>query len=990
MIKLLKKIASKVGLQQRQPEKPRSVAPPSPPKEIKGNDLERLSLPVPVFPATPPLQLLESERDLVVRLREILGLSIEDTQKYLDPVLLRYAETVHLLPASEIHHHRNIGGLLNHGLEVGYWSGQFSLGYVFEYQGPLRYKRENALLWRFAFILGGMLHDLGKTVSDMVVTDSSGQHIWSPFKESVWEWSERLNLEGYYVYWRKNRVHKRHESVGFPLAHRVIGADVIDLLSNLDDSLIPTLFNFLGGKIDNETPLAKSVLKADSHSTKISLERNGVPINTYLQGSPLDLRIVEIMRELSSKRWTTNQPDSVIWHLPDGLFIHWDKAVEDINRMVAGMGFVGIPKDAGILADTLIDCGVAELYTKKIADTGEVKSYRYHPLLVQGKPEDEKTELEKINKTHDEHYIYALRITDFSYVFNGPCPPVLTTKAVQTVEALQAAKTQTKERKELQFKKSESDSHLTLPTKNDGAVAPVLEEANTEATSQERLDTPPEPTSEEEEPPAPVVQKAPLEFDDLVAKLVAHQGEPPPLETNPSLETNEDPIQEDSTPEPEQESEPEPEQKSEPEPGNKEENSSTKISAEEELVTGLTLPSDNQPIAKAAEMAEKTPDTQKSIGLTLPQGSIEDFTSEIDAVSVIETALSGSQLTLPSSRKKKKSKSRRRNRPQLQPQPESRQESAPKSEPKPLTTLEDWIENYKLKIQEKTQPPITDWLLQITLPVFKQESFLGEDILLIHRELYVCYPHGVNKNNQADEMVSLLAQNKVIVPDNQGDYVHDRDGQKGLKLESSLAALITKTLNAVAELVDPLNHDEPEPQSQEKHDHELEHVPSYFDEIPPIDEDYSPIPENEIMLLNLDAGNSEMYSEPTYAKEEPEQSPIPSQESYEVDDEVEDIEEDPKSSSEENENDDPVDNVPSFSTKAVIQELIDMIQAGEGRWIEEVIKEEDKLVVSDRCLYRIVETYPDHFTIISLKKDLIFANKGISVANGKVFLRIKK
>ena len=36
------------------------------------------------------------------------------------PILIKYAEYIHLLPASESHHHRGAGGLFRHSLEVGF------------------------------------------------------------------------------------------------------------------------------------------------------------------------------------------------------------------------------------------------------------------------------------------------------------------------------------------------------------------------------------------------------------------------------------------------------------------------------------------------------------------------------------------------------------------------------------------------------------------------------------------------------------------------------------------------------------------------------------------------------------------------------------------------------------------------------------------------------------------------------------------------------
>ncbi|MEA1053921.1 TraI domain-containing protein, partial [Lamprobacter modestohalophilus] len=47
---------------------------------------------------------------------------------YIEPVICRYAAFVHLLPASEAHHHCGSGGLLRHGLEVAFRATMLSQG----------------------------------------------------------------------------------------------------------------------------------------------------------------------------------------------------------------------------------------------------------------------------------------------------------------------------------------------------------------------------------------------------------------------------------------------------------------------------------------------------------------------------------------------------------------------------------------------------------------------------------------------------------------------------------------------------------------------------------------------------------------------------------------------------------------------------------------------------------------------------------------------
>src|SRR5690625_3597588 len=76
-------------------------------------------------------KLLETQAELIERIRSILGFNKEEYAHLVLPVIERYAAFVHLLPASEAHHHRGAGGLFRHGLEVAAFAAQFSEAMMF-------------------------------------------------------------------------------------------------------------------------------------------------------------------------------------------------------------------------------------------------------------------------------------------------------------------------------------------------------------------------------------------------------------------------------------------------------------------------------------------------------------------------------------------------------------------------------------------------------------------------------------------------------------------------------------------------------------------------------------------------------------------------------------------------------------------------------------------------------------------------------------------
>lgn len=883
-------------------------AAPKAPSRVAGNDLQSLSLPIPIFPAIEPQDLLDEHKEQVTKIRNILGLSIEETQKYLDPVLLRYVETVHLLPASEIHHHRYIGGLLRHGLEVAFWAGQCSLAYSFDYQGKLSDKRQHLLRWRLAFILAGLLHDLGKPVADMVVTDSSGEHVWSPFNEPVWSWSKRLNIRGYYVFWRKNRIHKQHETSGFHAANRVIGDDTLTFLSKYDQELLPALFGLLSGHPDRNSLLYQAVSKADSHSTKKDLEKNGVPINTYIQGTPLDLRLVEVMRELSKKTWTTNKENSIIWHLPSGLYLYWEKAVEDINRTVSSMNFVGIPRDPGVLADTLIDSGIAKAYVAASLDTGEEKQYRYHPLFMKNK---KSTAQGKPSEGREDAYIYGLLITDFSYVFNGPCPAPLADQSVIAVHQQVSAK---------------SDQIIGQQANSDQSEPPPREDQVVEIDENERS-----------------VQEKPLVLDELVEKLLELEGTPPPLEKNPQLEEN------DHT------------EKVDGEQSNGGEASKEKIKP----TSGLMRPSDFS--------ATKDKKGVK-LGVTLALPTTSPLT--VDSPSKVSNERKASTgLILPNcfngsanSAKSKKSKNTEVTLPDQQVAPRAIKAATAEVPPIEQNTKESpltvsaIIDDYKAKLEQQTTPPITEWLARLTLPILKQEVFLGVQLLRLNQRLYIRYPEGLQALGDTDEVMTLLAENKAIVTDQNDQYVHDIEGRLVLQLHEALSTLISTALEKIAIAVDPVVPDE---LTEVEEMTLLEVVSESFEDSVPIVESIPPLPPEFL------AQNSATHSSFENHFNSEVDAPLASTDDewpVHIDDEGEEepeilVAEEPEI----------IEKAP-LNLNDVLDEFIEMMKAGSGRWIQgEVTRIEDQLVTtSDLFLKAIAKEYPDEASQRTFKSDVFF------------------
>ena len=333
------------------------------------------------LPSSPPDKVLATQTELLGRIRLLLGMGDAQYEQIVAPVITRYAQFVHLLPASEAHHHRGAGGLLRHGLEVGFWAAQFSLGQVFPYDGPPRNKRAHELRWLFAAFVAGLTHDLGKPLSDMEITTAQGESVWPPYIESLEGWARRVQAERYFVRWRGARVHKRHESFTLMMFEKIVGKEAMNFLSEYDARLLPALFNAIGGTTASDA-LAKLVMRADQESVKRDLQQSRINVDEFSYGVPVEKYVFDAMRTLvKSGAWTVNEAGAAVWVLQEGVFIAWQTAMGGLRTALDKAGVPGIPRDSDTLADILIERGYA-LGKETITEDGEVLNYRYWPITA--------------------------------------------------------------------------------------------------------------------------------------------------------------------------------------------------------------------------------------------------------------------------------------------------------------------------------------------------------------------------------------------------------------------------------------------------------------------------------------------------------------------------------------------------------------------------------------------------------------------------------
>ena len=310
------------------------------------------------LPVAAPTRIVATQAELVARLQD--GLAFTDVRfaTLVRPVVERYAAFVHLLPASEAHHHRGAGGLFRHGLEVAFHAAQASQGRIFALDRSPAERRELEPRWRLAAGLAGLCHDVGKPVSDLSVSDREGHTTWRPLLGSLTDWAAANGVEHYFIRWRERR-HARHETFGLLVLERILTPEVTAWLVDADPEILQGLLSAVAG-IDDGAVLGPLVTDADRASVERDLRENHIDPAATSLGVPVDRYLLDAMRRLArGGRWQINVPGARLWMLAEGLHLVWPAGAEDVVGLLAADRVPGIPRDPDTLADILLERGLA-------------------------------------------------------------------------------------------------------------------------------------------------------------------------------------------------------------------------------------------------------------------------------------------------------------------------------------------------------------------------------------------------------------------------------------------------------------------------------------------------------------------------------------------------------------------------------------------------------------------------------------------------------
>ena len=322
-------------------------------------------------PAVPPEQLLASQKKLIDLLHQVSSFSRADFNEYVIPCILNYAKFVHLLPASETQHHCGQGGLFKHGLEVAVNASLASESRVFAFDHWASERRDLVPRWRMCALLGGMIHDMGKPISDVGAIDTTGTLIWNPHASSLYDWLVANKVAEYYIYWRPGARHKRHEVFNTAMINRIIAPRTVQWITKHGGrEPLEALIVALSGTPAPTNPLYDLIKKADSKSVERDIKEARIRMAASGHGGStgVAMRISRCMHDqIQTGAWHINRLGSPVWYTDQGVFVMQD-GFDVVAQILRDKGDNSIPRDRQTLVESLADWGFVHTNVQPVGE----------------------------------------------------------------------------------------------------------------------------------------------------------------------------------------------------------------------------------------------------------------------------------------------------------------------------------------------------------------------------------------------------------------------------------------------------------------------------------------------------------------------------------------------------------------------------------------------------------------------------------------------
>lgn len=310
------------------------------------------------IPLLPPDRLLDKHSDLITALRQTVGIADPLFERLYLPSIERMAGFVHLLPASESHHHRGAGGALRHAIEVATYTSRASESVMIgSLDLPVR-RKQKEIAWRYAAFVAGLCHDIGKPVSDLTANTEGGEQ-WNPMSESLYEWGAKTGAAHYYLAWQPNR-HKMHEQFYSVLVSKIAGHDGMEYLGAVGHEAVGWLLSLNQAATIEQKKMYELVTKGDMLSVENDLRTHAGGAEVAVAGVNLEKVVQDTLQNrFRLGIWAINKLGGRAWKTSSGIFLVWPIAGGEILEDLSAMRVLGLPRTPDALLAFMIERGIA-------------------------------------------------------------------------------------------------------------------------------------------------------------------------------------------------------------------------------------------------------------------------------------------------------------------------------------------------------------------------------------------------------------------------------------------------------------------------------------------------------------------------------------------------------------------------------------------------------------------------------------------------------
>lgn len=301
------------------------------------------------------------------------GRKLFDTM-YLD-VIYRFAEYIHLIPASEDHHHRGPGGLLIHSMQTAHKALIYAENKKYKRSGFLDLDKEMSVRARYATWVAGLMHDTGKILRDLhvdaveqinksgVTIPAVGVATWMPHLQTLIDWAKDNNVATYSVSYVRHRTHNAHNLDSSHLLPYILGRGhaMRYLVEAPCENLYSEVAKILSG-MDSESYISRAVKEGDAHSTMKDMSVYH-DIMTGVKNKSVGSRVVMLMK-MAKANWEWNTPGGEGWIIGGHCYIRWPNAIQSIIKESIKHG-QAIPHDNMALVVLMEDNGLIKRYDAK-------------------------------------------------------------------------------------------------------------------------------------------------------------------------------------------------------------------------------------------------------------------------------------------------------------------------------------------------------------------------------------------------------------------------------------------------------------------------------------------------------------------------------------------------------------------------------------------------------------------------------------------------